>query len=712
MTVIKHIFQSSIADDPTAASNGEVLPSHWNADHTLLDVVVGAPLYGDSEGEIAQSSAEFYTEATEASILAAATAANAAGGGVVRLPAGRITLTAPLPTYNGVAYHGTPLVQNFPGEQTAGAGGTILVGDGTFIGIAYHETDLGVAPTNYATFVAGMLKGFAVRDITFENFSYGIKIGALYNPGMQECFFERLCFVACTQWGMWVENDMLCRYYNISANNCAVGQIARLGSGFTALNCGNSIWQGTIATTPPDLNARGIVNWARGASNLTQISSLHEGCYRTSPSEVVQAATMTNASANITVTDGTKFPLDMPMSFSASVNGFTTNKVYFVVSQSSNVIQVANKMRGTAIAATGNSAVNAKTKGFAFMEFSTLDAGCSFIGPKITEVDLEGGASCRLVMQDVSQGAHVDESIIGSSDTYISIVRVNSKYGFYIVPTATIQSDSDSTFNMDFIAGTTGVRLKLGAISLDYINLSTAYFNWNDDTILFRENVGRLMQINGTNSQSLYIGNTYTDSSNYEIGGITWQAVSNRLQIGSFSAGTGTARPVEFVSGGSGFLNYGVNSAGELTTNKVFNTVNIYGGGFSAEASANIIFSKYFSRATAGISFLYNGTGSHYGYTGHVTADIWAAGSSSNGTSFTSTALRWTKDESLIAGGTAAVATNATDGFLYIPTCAGTPTGVPTAFTGKVAMVFDTTNNKLYIYDGGWLGGTAPGAFT
>jgi len=62
--------------------------------------------------------------------------------------------------------------------------------------------------------------------------------------------------------------------------------------------------------------------------------------------------------------------------------------------------------------------------------------------------------------------------------------------------------------------------------------------------------------------------------------------------------------------------------------------------------------------------------------------------------------------------GIAALATNATNGFLYIPTCAGTPTGVPTAQTGTVAMVFDTTNNKLYIYDGGWLGGTAPGAFT
>lgn len=66
----------------------------------------------------------------------------------------------------------------------------------------------------------------------------------------------------------------------------------------------------------------------------------------------------------------------------------------------------------------------------------------------------------------------------------------------------------------------------------------------------------------------------------------------------------------------------------------------------------------------------------------------------------------------VIGNNSAALATNATDGFLYIPTCAGTPTGVPTAQTGTVAMVFDTSNNKLYIYDGGWLGGTTPGAFT
>lgn len=51
--------------------------------------------------------------------------------------------------------------------------------------------------------------------------------------------------------------------------------------------------------------------------------------------------------------------------------------------------------------------------------------------------------------------------------------------------------------------------------------------------------------------------------------------------------------------------------------------------------------------------------------------------------------------------GTAALATTATDGFLYIPTCAGTPTGTPTAITGLAPIVVNTTNNKLYFYSGG-----------
>lgn len=56
---------------------------------------------------------------------------------------------------------------------------------------------------------------------------------------------------------------------------------------------------------------------------------------------------------------------------------------------------------------------------------------------------------------------------------------------------------------------------------------------------------------------------------------------------------------------------------------------------------------------------------------------------------------------STIVGDQAALATNATNGFLYVPACAGTPTGTPTAVTGKIPIVADSTNNKLYIYSGG-----------
>jgi hypothetical protein len=74
--------------------------------------------------------------------------------------------------------------------------------------------------------------------------------------------------------------------------------------------------------------------------------------------------------------------------------------------------------------------------------------------------------------------------------------------------------------------------------------------------------------------------------------------------------------------------------------------------------------------------------------------------SSSNAIFSTAATERMRIDSSgnIVAGASAALATNATNGFLYVPTCAGTPTGVPTAITGMAPIVVDTTNNKLYFY--------------
>lgn len=71
---------------------------------------------------------------------------------------------------------------------------------------------------------------------------------------------------------------------------------------------------------------------------------------------------------------------------------------------------------------------------------------------------------------------------------------------------------------------------------------------------------------------------------------------------------------------------------------------------------------------------------------------------------FSNSTLRASIDAAgnIVAGPAAgAISTSATDGFLYIPTCAGTPTGVPTSKSGMAPMVVDATNNRLYFYSSG-----------
>lgn len=48
-------------------------------------------------------------------------------------------------------------------------------------------------------------------------------------------------------------------------------------------------------------------------------------------------------------------------------------------------------------------------------------------------------------------------------------------------------------------------------------------------------------------------------------------------------------------------------------------------------------------------------------------------------------------------------ATNQTTGFSWIPSANGTPTGTPASPpSGNVPLYYDATNNKLYVYNGGW----------
>jgi hypothetical protein len=54
-----------------------------------------------------------------------------------------------------------------------------------------------------------------------------------------------------------------------------------------------------------------------------------------------------------------------------------------------------------------------------------------------------------------------------------------------------------------------------------------------------------------------------------------------------------------------------------------------------------------------------------------------------------------------IACGEPSLAATATTGFLWVPTVANTPTGVPIALTGYCPICIDITNHLLYVYEAG-----------
>lgn len=72
-----------------------------------------------------------------------------------------------------------------------------------------------------------------------------------------------------------------------------------------------------------------------------------------------------------------------------------------------------------------------------------------------------------------------------------------------------------------------------------------------------------ISQRNGTAAQKFGVYNTYTDSSNYERGIFDWTGSSNVLTIGTENAGTGSARNMRFVIGGTAKGDFGITVASQ-----------------------------------------------------------------------------------------------------------------------------------------------------
>lgn len=240
---------------------------------------------------------------------------------------------------------------------------------------------------------------------------------------------------------------------------------------------------------------------------------------------------------------------------------------------------------------------------------------------------------------------------------------------------------------------------------------------------------------NGANAQSLYVYGTYTDASNYNrLAIIGWDG-SSAVEFRGQGAGTGSAQYFNFFpnnsqsfrmasSGVTAYVAFRAQSTtiqadsglllggpGDAILTRAATATVQHGAADAATATAQTI---TFQNVVAGTS---NTAGANSTVIGSRSTGSGASGdlifqtggkgaaATTQNSAITALTIKGGTTTTLAGSvvlGSAAIATSDTDGFLYLVTMAGAPSGVPTAFTGRAAVIIDTTNNKICFYNGAW----------
>ena len=204
----------------------------------------------------------------------------------------------------------------------------------------------------------------------------------------------------------------------------------------------------------------------------------------------------------------------------------------------------------------------------------------------------------------------------------------------------------------------------------------------------------------------------------------TWNGTSIAVNKGGTGASSFSAGSVIFSNGttfaqdntnfvwdnSSKFLGLGTSApATRLNVKGVisvfFNSQTIYGGisplantswNYGANDSSSNIFGGGYSPSFGGGYFQINIT------IGQPVMQFYVRNAGTTGSASLAMSITGTSDINL---GNGALVTTANTGFANISTCAGAPTGTPSPLSGMAPMVYDTTNNKLWVYSGGtWRG--------
>ena len=490
--------------------------------------------------------------ASEGAIRAAFSQAVAAGGGVVLIPSGTISITSALPMAAGVSYRGAGCGPTMTSPHYIASGTIIDGGGGNFNGFEYQPNDLGSPYASTALLQASEIVGCSIRDLSVQNCAYGMKFGALYQGGINNLFLDNVAASGCSQWGIWTENCHNMQTGKITIWNCGVGQFAHVASGTTLWNYGNTNIGNVISQTTSGTSktTRGICLLARGGSFLNGLT-----CYNmTSIGGNIATqtiATTLNSTTSIGVTDLSYFAVGVPVFAQSAVGGFAVNTPYYVQSVSgtsgAGTITLGPNSAQAFTATITGAGPNLSVRGACALELVGLAASDHLTSIKILNTDTE---TCGLV------AVHAETL---SSASEINIGYVTAASGQYGI--ASHRNDSTTKF----------ICRVPSASVLNYIDTYNVWMEGCYSSALNRDEFGFTYNNDATSSWSLRIDTNPVAMYNPDTTGLLRQIATKRVwgDAVQYVASGGTIS-----SGGSSVVYTGA-AAGNLNLPNVTGSLHI-----------------------------------------------------------------------------------------------------------------------------------------
>lgn len=408
----------------------------------------------------------------ENDIRAAAERVNELGGGIVEILPGLVTLTSPLPLYDGVRYKGQLGDMTFTTIPDSTwtldpTTSTVLQGDGTFNAFEHNAVGTDTLPVSQVDFSNEMITNWGLEDLAFDSFACAVQVGSRNKGGGFFFHIRNLLIKNTYEWGFRLTNSMHYEVERIKAVDTWRGGVGLVEGNCpdTILQTGNCFIRHIFGCPNGDASgntakqrrlAKGIEFHANhtggGLGILNEVHAYGIQVNMFNRAGLSVTATFTSGNANIGVPDSSEYAVGMPVRFTTTpATGFSTNKVYVVRAVGTGTIQLALDRSGSIITPSSSTTATMVCNGMPAMAVMGLTASSRVSNSDFTALDLEGGYGAGLytdrpgttkfvVNQFGSLGNNVDIVARGASNCYYESLN-------------TAVTDIDSTSSASFYAG-------------------------------------------------------------------------------------------------------------------------------------------------------------------------------------------------------------------------------------------------------------------